>query len=124
MLPAIGFIFSRVGCDAALAQCLRSGISLLTPAEIGEVDAIVDRHLTELAPADLDVLGVHEWREGLRRGLASHHAGMLPTFRHTVEELFVRGLVRMVFATETLALGIERSQRLRRRRACRCCSVT
>ncbi|WP_374610616.1 DEAD/DEAH box helicase, partial [Gordonia sp. (in: high G+C Gram-positive bacteria)] len=106
LLPAIGFIFSRVGCDAALAQCLRSGISLLTPAEIGEVDAIVDRHLTELAPADLDVLGVHEWREGLRRGLASHHAGMLPTFRHTVEELFVRGLVRMVFATETLALGI------------------
>ncbi|MFE0747958.1 DEAD/DEAH box helicase [Gordonia sp. NPDC058843] len=106
LLPAIGFIFSRVGCDAALAQCLRSGISLLTPAEIGEVDAIVDRHLTELSPTDLDVLGVHEWREGLRRGLASHHAGMLPTFRHTVEELFVRGLVRMVFATETLALGI------------------
>ncbi|MFT4395601.1 DEAD/DEAH box helicase [Gordonia lacunae] len=106
LLPAIGFIFSRAGCDAALAQCLRSGISLLTPAEINEVDAIVDRHLTELSPTDLDVLGVHEWREGLRRGLASHHAGMLPTFRHTVEELFVRGLVRMVFATETLALGI------------------
>ncbi|MCG7630825.1 DEAD/DEAH box helicase [Gordonia McavH-238-E] len=106
LLPAIGFIFSRAGCDAALAQCLRSGLSLLTPAEIGEVDAIVDRHLTELSPTDLDVLGVHEWREGLRRGLASHHAGMLPTFRHTVEELFVRGLVRMVFATETLALGI------------------
>ncbi|MCR5976503.1 DEAD/DEAH box helicase [Gordonia jinghuaiqii] len=106
LLPAIGFIFSRAGCDAALAQCLRSGISLLTPEQVVEVDAVVDRHLTELSPTDLDILGVQEWREGLRRGLASHHAGMLPTFRHTVEELFVRGLVRMVFATETLALGI------------------
>lgn len=106
LLPAIGFIFSRAGCDAALAQCLRSGIALLTPEEAAEVDAVVDRRLTELSPTDADVLGVQEWREGLRRGLASHHAGMLPTFRHAVEELFVRGLVRMVFATETLALGI------------------
>ena len=66
LLPAIGFIFSRVGCDAALAQCLRSGISLLTPVEIGEVDAIVDRHLTELSPTDLDVLGVHECHRDAR----------------------------------------------------------
>lgn len=106
LLPAIGFIFSRVGCDAALAQCLRSGLHLLTPEQVAEVDEVVDRHLTELSPADADILGVEEWRAGLRRGFAAHHAGLLPTFRHTVEELFVRGLVRMVFATETLALGI------------------
>lgn len=106
LLPAIGFIFSRVGCDAALAQCLRSGLSLLTPEESSAVDEVIDRHLTEIAPGDADVLGVDEWRAGLRRGFAAHHAGLLPTFRHTVEELFVRGLVRMVFATETLALGI------------------
>ncbi|MGV9793978.1 DEAD/DEAH box helicase [Gordonia sp. NPDC003422] len=106
LLPAIGFIFSRVGCDAALAQCLRSGLTLLTPEESMQVDAVVDAHLTELSPADADVLGVDEWRAGLRRGIAAHHAGLLPTFRHAVEELFVRGLVRMVFATETLALGI------------------
>ncbi|MGW0038559.1 DEAD/DEAH box helicase [Gordonia sp. NPDC003376] len=106
LLPAIGFIFSRVGCDAALAQCLRSGLHLLTPEQVVEVDEVVDRHLTELSPADADILGVEEWRAGLRRGFAAHHAGLLPTFRHTVEELFVRGLVRMVFATETLALGI------------------
>ena len=56
--------------------------------------------------ADLDVLGYWEWRDGLERGIAAHHAGMLPAFRHTVEELFVKGLVRAVFATETLALGI------------------
>ena len=67
---------------------------------------MVDRHLSELSPSDAEVLGVDEWRAGLRRGFAAHHAGLLPTFRHAVEELFVRGLVRMVFATETLALGI------------------
>ncbi|MGV9825639.1 MULTISPECIES: DEAD/DEAH box helicase [unclassified Gordonia (in: high G+C Gram-positive bacteria)] len=106
LLPAIGFIFSRVGCDAALSQCLRSGLTLLTPEEAAAVDEVVDRHLDEISPADADVLGVDEWRTGLRRGFAAHHAGLLPTFRHTVEELFVRGLVRMVFATETLALGI------------------
>src|SRR5206468_2462294 len=55
---------------------------------------------------DLTVLGYWEWREGLERGLAAHHAGMLPAFKETVEELFVRGLVKAVFATETLALGI------------------
>ncbi|MXP22133.1 DEAD/DEAH box helicase [Gordonia sp. HNM0687] len=106
LLPAIGFIFSRVGCDAALAQCLRSGIHLLTPDEAVTVDAVVDRHLAELSPADEEILGVEEWRAGLRRGFAAHHAGLLPTFRHAVEELFVHGLVKMVFATETLALGI------------------
>ncbi|GAA1480216.1 RNA helicase [Gordonia sinesedis] len=106
LLPAIDFIFSRVGCDAALAQCLRSGLTLLTPEEVDEVDEVVERHIQELSPADAEVLGVDEWRAGLRRGLATHHAGMLPTFRHAVEELFVRGLVKVVFATETLALGI------------------
>ncbi len=106
LLPAIGFIFSRVGCDAALAQCLRSGLNLLTPEESITVDAVIDRHLSDLSPADEDILGVGEWRAGLRRGFAAHHAGLLPMFRHAVEELFVAGLVKMVFATETLALGI------------------
>ena len=106
LLPAIGFIFSRVGCDGALTQCLRSGLNLLTPEESIAVDAVIDRHLSELSPSDEDILGVDAWRAGLRRGFAAHHAGLLPTFRHAVEELFVRGLVKMVFATETLALGI------------------
>ena len=52
------------------------------------------------------MLGYHEFLDGLTRGIASHHAGMLPTFKECVEELFLRGLVRAVFATETLALGI------------------
>ena len=67
---------------------------------------MVDRRCVDLSDSDLVVLDYHEWREGLLRGLAAHHAGMLPVFRHTVEELFTEGLVKAVFATETLALGI------------------
>ena len=61
---------------------------------------------SHLPDEDLDVLGYHEWLDGLGRGIAAHHAGMLPTFKEVVEELFQRGLVKVVFATETLALGI------------------
>ncbi|CRK51083.1 putative helicase HelY [Rhodococcus sp. RD6.2] len=106
LLPAITFIFSRAGCDAAVAQCLRSKLRLTTEEQAGEIAAIIDKHTGALPKHDLSVLGYWEWREGLERGIAGHHAGMLPAFRHTVEELFVKGLVRAVFATETLALGI------------------
>ncbi|MCP2277955.1 ATP-dependent RNA helicase HelY [Nocardia amikacinitolerans] len=106
LLPAITFIFSRAGCDGALAQCLRSRLDLSREGEAAEIDAIIEKHTGDLPKTDLEVLGYWEWREALHRGLAAHHAGMLPAFRHTVEDLFVRGLVRAVFATETLALGI------------------
>jgi ATP-dependent RNA helicase HelY len=106
LLPAITFIFSRAGCDAAVKQCLRSSLRLTTDSERARIAEVVDRRCGELPEADLIVLDYHEWREGLLRGLAAHHAGMLPVFRHTVEELFAAGLVKAVFATETLALGI------------------
>jgi ATP-dependent RNA helicase HelY len=106
LLPAITFVFSRAGCDAAVGQCVRSGLRLTTEDEVGEIRATIDRRTAELPQADLAVLGYWEWREALERGIAAHHAGMLPAFKETVEELFVRGLVRAVFATETLALGI------------------
>ncbi|MBP1822408.1 RNA helicase [Mycobacterium sp. OAE908] len=106
LLPAITFVFSRVGCDAAVKQCLRSSLRLTTDEERARIAEIIDRRTAELNEADLVVLDYHEWREGLLRGLAAHHAGMLPIFRHTVEELFTAGLVKAVFATETLALGI------------------
>ncbi|MGB2922233.1 MAG: RNA helicase [Mycobacterium sp.] len=106
LLPAITFIFSRAGCDAAVKQCLRSSLRLTTEEERGRIAEIVDRRTADLNDSDLVVLDFHEWREALLRGLAAHHAGMLPTFRHTVEELFTAGLVKAVFATETLALGI------------------
>ena len=106
LLPAITFVFSRVGCDAAVKQCLRSSLRLTTDSDRARIAEVIDRRCGDLPDADLGVLGYYEWREGLLRGLAAHHAGMLPIFRHTVEELFTAGLVKAVFATETLALGI------------------
>ncbi|MGH3938481.1 MAG: DEAD/DEAH box helicase [Pseudonocardiaceae bacterium] len=106
LLPAITFIFSRAGCDAAITQCVRSGLQLTTSQEAEEIRRVVDTRAVELPEGDLAVLGFWEWRDGLERGFAAHHAGMLPAFKETVEELFVRGLVKAVFATETLALGI------------------
>jgi ATP-dependent RNA helicase HelY len=106
LLPAIVFIFSRVGCDAAVQQCLNANLRLTTPAERDEIFAFVEERCANLPDEDLHVLGYHEFLDGLTRGIAAHHAGMLPTFKECVEELFLRGLCRVVFATETLALGI------------------
>jgi ATP-dependent RNA helicase HelY len=106
LLPAIVFIFSRAGCDAAVDQCLRSGLRLNTPAEAAEVRHTVEERCATIPDSDLGVLGYHAWLEGLMRGVAAHHAGLLPTFKEVVEDLFSRGLVKAVFATETLALGI------------------
>src|SRR5258707_2270331 len=106
LLPAITFVFSRVGCDAAVQQCLRSTLGLTSEEERVQIAEGIEHRCGDLADSDLAVLGYYEWRERLLRGLAAHHAGMLPVFRHTVEELFTAGLVKAVFATETLALGI------------------
>ena len=106
LLPAIVFIFSRVGCDAAVQQCLNANLRLTTTEERDEIFAFVEERCANLPDEDLQVLGYHEFLDGLTRGVAAHHAGMLPTFKECVEELFLRGLCRVVFATETLALGI------------------
>ncbi|GIJ24865.1 ATP-dependent RNA helicase [Micromonospora qiuiae] len=106
LLPAILFIFSRAGCDAAVQQCLAAGLRLTSHEERTEIRQVVESRMTTIPGEDLSVLGYWEWLDGLERGLAAHHAGMLPAFKEVVEELFVRGLVKAVFATETLALGI------------------
>ena len=106
LLPAITFVFSRVGCEAAVAQCLRSPLRLTSDEDRAKIAEVIDHRCGDLEDSDLAVLGYYEWREALLRGIAAHHAGMLPVFRHTVEELFTAGLIRAVFATETLALGI------------------
>ncbi len=106
LLPAITFIFSRAGCAAAVEQCLRSGLVLNSDEERVRVREHVQRRTADIPREDLRVLGYWEWLEGLERGIAAHHAGMLPTFKEIVEELFLDGLVKAVFATETLALGI------------------
>ncbi len=106
LLPAIVFIFSRAGCEAAVKQCLDSGVRLTSPAERDEIRAFVEGSCRDLPADDLHVLGYHEFLEALTRGVAAHHAGMLPAFKQVVEELYLRGLCKAVFATETLALGI------------------
>ncbi|MDR2997736.1 MAG: DEAD/DEAH box helicase [Microbacterium sp.] len=106
LLPAIFFIFSRVGCDAAVQQVRRSGLRLTTAEERAEIREIANDRTRALRDEDLDVLGFWQWRDDLERGIASHHAGLLPAFKEVVEELFQRKLLKAVFATETLALGI------------------
>ena len=106
LLPAIVFIFSRLGCDAAVRQLLSSGIELTDADEQREISSLLARHVSGLGDADLRALDYDRFSEALIRGVSAHHAGMLPAFKECVEEAFVRGLVKVVFATETLALGI------------------
>lgn len=106
LLPAIFFVFSRAGCDAAVQQCLGAGLRLTTPEQAAQIRETVEERCGVVPAQDLAVLGYWDWLQGLERGIAAHHAGLLPLFKETVEELFARGLVKVVFATETLALGI------------------
>jgi len=106
LLPAIFFIFSRAGCEGAVQQVRRSGVRLTDRDERDEIRRVVDERTAALPDEDLAVLGFWEWRENLERGIAAHHAGILPAFKEIVEDLFQRKLVKVVFATETLALGI------------------
>ena len=106
MLPAITFIFSRAACAAAVKQCVDSGLRLTNADERSLIREVAFAKTNHIPEEDLAILGFHEWLDALEKGIAAHHAGMLPTFKEVVEELFQRGLVKAVFATETLALGI------------------
>ncbi len=106
MLPAIYFIFSRAGCDAAANRLAESGVRLTDSGERKTIRQVVEERTAHLTDDDLTVLGYDRWLHALENGVAAHHAGLVPAFKETVEELFKRGLVRVVFATETLALGI------------------
>lgn len=106
LLPAIVFIFSRNGCDQAVRQCLYEGVNLTTREERAEIRRVAYRVIDDMSDEDRRVLGVREWLSGLERGIAAHHAGLLPVFKSVIEDLFQRRLVKLVFATETLALGI------------------
>ena len=81
LLPVITFIFSRVGCDAAVQQCVAADIRLTGEKEQQTIRARVAETAASLEAADLNVLGFYEWRDGLLRGVAAHHAGMLPAFK-------------------------------------------
>jgi ATP-dependent RNA helicase HelY len=106
MLPAIVFIFSRNQCDEAARACLAAGMRLTTGEERDRIRAIVDARLASIEPADLAVLGYSQFLAQLEAGVAAHHAGMVPPFKEVVESCFAQGLIKVVFATETLAVGI------------------
>ena len=106
LLPAIHFIFSRAGCDEARDTVIRDGLVLNDGQEAAAVDAHLAERLLTVGPSDQEALGVDRWADGLRRGIASHHAGLVPLFKEITEELFAAGLVKLVYATETLALGV------------------
>jgi len=106
MLPAIYFIFSRAGCDAGVGHCMEAGADLTTPQEKKAIEDQALQRMAWLPEEDLKVFGFEQWLEALKMGLASHHAGHLPIFKEVVEDLFAQGLVKVVFATETLSLGI------------------
>ena len=106
LLPVIWFVFSRKGCDQAAARLVRDGARFTDDAEAARIDELVEARLGLLDPADLAALGAGRWADRLRLGIASHHAGMVPVFKEAVEQCFAEGLVKVVFATETLALGV------------------
>ena len=106
LLPAIIFVFSRAGCEQAVHQVVSAGVDLTTEAEAARIREVIERRTADIPAGDLGVLGFHFWTHALERGVAAHHAGLLPVFKETVEELFSAGLVKVVYATETLALGI------------------
>ncbi len=106
MLPAIYFIFSRAACDDAVVQCVREGKRLTTVEERRQIRTLAEEHVDALTDEDLAVLDYPGWLAGLEAGYAAHHAGMVPPFKEAVEACFAAGLVKAVFATETLSLGI------------------
>ncbi len=105
-LPAIYFIFSRAGCDEAVRQCMREGRRLTSAGERRQIRELAEAGAGHLSDADLAALGYANWLAGLEAGFAAHHAGMVPPFKEAVERCFGAGLVKVVFATETLSLGV------------------
>src|SRR3972149_5279739 len=106
MLPAIYFVFSRAGCDRSVEWLMGSGVRLTTSDEAARIRDFTEMRAAWMDGEDLRTLGFYSFAEALAAGISSHHAGMLPVFKETVEELFEAGLVKIVFATETLSLGI------------------
>jgi ATP-dependent RNA helicase HelY len=106
LLPVIVFIFSRAACDDAVRQCRRDGLLFTTPEQRREIERIAEARLLDFSDDDLHALEYADFIDSLRRGLAAHHAGMVPAFREIVETCFVQNLLAVVFATETLALGV------------------
>jgi len=106
LLPTIWFVFSRKGCDEAADVLARSGARFTSREQAREIRELAEARLASLDESDLRLLDSESWLTQLERGIASHHAGLVPAFKESIEVGFAKGLVKVVFATETLALGV------------------
>lgn len=106
LLPAIWFMLSRLGCEHALDELLEDGVSFNDSEQAGRAGAIAELALAGLPSADTGAFDAHRWRAALEHGIATHHGGLLPVQREAVEQAFSEGLLSVVFATETLAVGV------------------
>ncbi len=106
LLPAIYFIFSRAGCSDAAREVVDRGMILTTEEERARIRGLAAHHSAVLSDEDLTVLRFPQFLRDLEAGVAPHHAGMVPMMKELVEACFAQGLTKVVFATETLALGI------------------
>ena len=104
--PLIWFIFSRAGCDEALEQCLSGGLGWTDDAQQARLREILQERTAEIDDDAWYSLGLDRWQDAFEAGIASHHAGLVPAVKEAVEVAFAEGLITVVFATETLALGV------------------
>jgi ATP-dependent RNA helicase HelY len=106
LLPAIYFLFSRNDCQAYAERLAMMRPELVTSAQEASIEAIVQTYLNSMRPEDTELEQVQIISRLARRGIGFHHAGLLPVLKQLVEVLFSRGLMKVVFATDTLALGV------------------
>lgn len=106
MLPAIYFLFSRNDCQAYAERLALMRPNLITGEQATRIEATISSYLAAMRPEDHDLEQVRAVTSLARRGLGFHHAGLLPVLKQLVEVLFSRGLMQVVFATDTLALGV------------------
>ena len=107
MLPAIEFIFSRKGCDKAVADLLDAGAHFTSDTQRQQIKQALERLRSQLSDADARTIKFNFWAKALERGFGAHHAGMFPALKELTEALMAKGLLAIVYATGTLALGID-----------------
>lgn len=105
MTPAIFFVFSRLGCEKEAIETIRTAEALTSKEEKAKIKEAVDAAIAH-TPGMLTSTATKLWLERLPSGVAPHHAGLLPPLKLLIEELFQQNLLKVVFATETLAAGI------------------
>lgn len=106
LLPAIYFLFSRNDCQAFAERLAMMRPKLVAPGQLEQIESVLQSYLSSMRPEDVELEQVQLIADLARKGIGFHHAGLLPMLKQLVEMLFGRGLMQVVFATDTLALGV------------------